>query len=223
MRKRTIVLLLFFLTIAIPAGAEVVNMEVDQIDNLAVTSNFNVATGQLTWSKGGVAKLYDDGGAISNLRVNVSATFSGVTDLSSGGLASASFSAGNFNIDFFSDISKQNYVGSVAGEIYPGGVYLYNEGETQENPSRLYGSAPMRLTSWTLAGYTWAESLGSMGGVTATTTNLTPTNISDYQSDWSSKNTIVKILADETGIPEPATVCLLGLGAAGLISRRKRA
>jgi hypothetical protein len=222
MRNRTVVLLLFFLTTAIPAGAEIVNMEVDQIDNLAVTSNFNAATGQLVWSKGGVAKLYDDGGAISNLRVNVSATFSGVTDMSSGGLASASFSVGSFNIDFYSDISKTIYIGSVVGEIYPGGFWLYNEGETQENPSRLYGSAPMRLTSWTLTGYSWAESLGAMGGVTATTTNLTPTNISDYQSDWSSKNTIVKILADETGIPEPATVCLLGLGALGLI-RRKRA
>jgi hypothetical protein len=145
-----------------------------------------------------------------------------MTDTSSGGLVSATFTTGSFTVNFYalSDTLKTTSLGSTTGEFYPG--WTYKEGEVLENPSKLYGSVPMELTSWTLPGYAWSEGLYSEGGLTATTTNITPTNISDYQSSWSSSNTVVKLLADETGIPEPATITLLGLGITGLISRRKR-
>jgi hypothetical protein len=145
-----------------------------------------------------------------------------MTDTSSGGLASATFTTGSFTVNFYalSDTLKTTSLGSTTGEFYPG--WTYKEGEVLENPSKLYGSVPMELTSWTLLGYAWSEGLYSEGGLTATTTNINPTNISDYQSNWSSNNTVVRILADETGIPEPATITLLGLGITGLISRRKR-
>jgi hypothetical protein len=117
------------------------------------------------------------------------------------------------------DSGKTTPLGNTTGEIYPG--WLYNEGETQQDPNTLYGSSPMRLTSWTLPGFNWSEGLYVMGGLTATTTNMTPVNISDYQTDWSSKNTLVKLLADQTGIPEPASILLLGLGGLALIRKRK--
>jgi hypothetical protein len=227
MSKHVIVLLFLVLVITVPASAapaptsvQSMDVEVSEIDNLAVHSSYNAATHQLTWSNGGVATLYYETGN-TKFRVNVDATFDSMTDTSLNGLASATFSSGSFTVNFYAmtDTSKTTSLGSTAGQFWPG--WTYKEGEILENPSKLYGSVPMELISWSLPGYAWSEGLWAEGGLTATTTNISPTNISDYQSNWSSSNTVVKLLADETGIPEPATMCLFGLGAA-LISRRKR-
>jgi hypothetical protein len=226
MSKYVIVLLLACLSLTIPVAAVPVIQSLDvnqvsEVDNLAVNSSFIAATGILTWTKGGIATVYYDSGNIK-YRVNVDGTLSGATDTSSGTLASASFSSVTFTVNFYAmtDPQKQTSLGHLTGELYPG--YNYLEGEIQENPSQLYGSAPMRLTEFDFNGYAWSESLGSMGGLTATTSNLGGNwdNIDDYLHDWSSSNTVVKILADETGIPEPASILLLGLG--GLASIRKR-
>jgi hypothetical protein len=228
MKRRVIVLLFSLLVLTVPAGAapaptsvQSMDVEVSDIDNLAVHSSYNAATHYLTWSNGGIATLYYETGN-AKFRVNVDAAFDSMTDTSSGGLSSATFASGSFTVNFyaFSDSGKTNSLGSTTGQFYPG--WTYKEGEILENPSKLYGSVPMELTSWTLPGYAWSEGLNAEGGLTATTTNISTTNISDYQTSWSSSNTVVRLLADETGIPEPATITLLGLGAAGLISRRKR-
>lgn len=223
MSKYAIVLFLACLSLTVPAAANIVqSLEVSEIDNLAVNSSFNAVTGTLSWSKGGIATMYYDSGN-AKYRVNVNATLSGMTDTSSGGSASALFSSATFTVNFYAltDISKQTSLGYLAGELYPG--YKYLERETQENPSQLYGSAPMRLTSFDFDGYAWAKGIGTMGGLTDTTSNLFGNwgNIDDYHHNWSSNNTIVKILSDATGIPEPASIILLGLGGLTLLRKRR--
>lgn len=229
MRTHRIFVLLAALVILAPASADIISeidLEIYQIDNIAVNSDYYAATGQLQWSQGGIASLKHQTGS-DKYRVTVNGLWTDVTDLTQpGGLAEASFASGSFDITFYdmTDPGKTNPIASLAGVLYPG--YDYHEGETQENPSELYGSAPIRLTSWNVPGYTWAETVGpsgDMGGLTATTSNLFGTlgDIADYQSDWDSDNTIVTILADESGIPEPTTIALLGFGALVLLRRRR--
>jgi hypothetical protein len=225
MRTRAIFGLLLVVFLVVPASADVIEaitLEVSQIDNIAVRSDFSGASEQLAWSAGGIATIYYSGGT-QKYRVTVDALWDSMTDLSSGGIAAASFASGNFGATFFAltDPGKTTPLGSLGGELYPG--WTYEESETSENPSQLYGAAPIRLTLWNVPGFSWAEGLGSMGAITASTTNLFSTwgDISDYGSDWWSNNTIVTLLADESGIPEPATMVLLGLGSLGLISRKR--
>jgi hypothetical protein len=222
MRIRWIVTVLLLLGVAIPATAQVpVDEIVFQIDNIAVRSDYNAATGELMWSQGAIAVLKHASGE-QKYRVTIDAMWSNVTDVSSGTRAAASFASGSFDVDFFAltDVSKSTLLASLSGELYPS--WTYEEAEQEENPTKLYGAAPIRLTSWNVPGYVWAEPLGTMGGLTATTSNLGGVlgNIDDYAADWWSTNTIVSILADESGIPEPMTIALLGLGAIGLLRKR---
>jgi hypothetical protein len=222
MKKSVLLLLLFFLTV--PALADyVVDKVVFEIDSLSVNSDFYAGTQQLQWTNGGFASVKWNGGT-TRYRVTFNGTWGDMLDLTQpGGPAKASFGTGSFSATFFNltDSTKSNPIASASGSLYSG--FRYNERETQESPSELYGAAIVKLDTWSVPGFTWIEGLGAPAGLTATTSNITPTNVISYQFDWNSDNTIITILADESGIPEPATVCLLGLGAAGLVSRRKRA
>jgi len=224
MKIRCVIITLLMLSVALPVSADpnVVEEIVFEISNIAANSNFDAAAGELTWSNGVFAIVKHSTGQ-ATYRVDVDATWGDFTDLNPGGpTAAASFASGQFDLTFYAlmDSGKTTPVASLSGELYPG--WTYDESETEEDPSKLDGAAIMCLTAWDLPGFVWAEAIGAKGGITAETSNLFTTlgSIDNYQSDWWSNNTNVRILADESGIPEPATMALLALGA--VLLRRKR-
>jgi hypothetical protein len=216
--------MLLMCALAVPASAETINKIVFQIDDLAVNADYDASLGCLTWSQGGVAILNYATGS-DRYRVTLNGSWEGATDMSKpGGIAAASFAAGSFNVTFFTlaDKLKTAPIANLSGSLFSNAC-SYFESETSQDPSQLYGAALIKLDSWNVPGYVWADALGDPGGLTATTSNLVQWNINDYQSNWKSSNTIVTILADQTGfVPEPATICLLGLGALAALRRGRR-
>ncbi len=226
MRKLSTIILTFALITAVSGVASAIEIDeiIFEVDSFSVESEFEAGTGiggrgLLTWSQGGFAILKHTAGQ-QTYRVKVSGMFDDMTDLSVGGVAQASFDVGSISVNLFelTDPGKTTSIGEFVALLYSG--FSYIETETAENPSELYGAAVIKMDSWSVPGYQWSEVIGAMGGMTATTSVLTQGNISDYQSNWDSDNTIVTIMADESGIPEPATICLLGLGGLALLKKR---
>jgi hypothetical protein len=222
MRMKKYFIMLLMCSMAVPASAVPVDKIVFQIDDLAVNADYDASLGRLVWSQGGLAILNYAGGE-DRYRVTLNGSWEGATDMSHDGLAAASFAAGNFNVTFFqlTDRNKTTPIANLSGSLFSN-AWSYFESETAQNPSQLYGAALIKLDSWNVPNYQWADALGAPGGLTASTSNLVQWNISDYQSDWKSNNTIVTILSDESSIPEPATICLLGLGAVAALRKGRR-
>lgn len=166
--------------------------------------------GTLSWSAGtsGLIVL-DDWTTFTFDDATVTAEFSGVTDLSSGGVAKATFSSGSWTMSLSQGGMTVNLAGGIQG--------LYREEELPEGDA-LDGRAIVTLTSATFSGFgteldlIWGNS-NMVGGIISSVLFPTGYGIEDYNHDYMSENVTVTLISDETAIPEPATMLLLGLGA----------
>lgn len=212
MKKVTVLFCAALALLAVPALATVAEIEII----LGVAGDFNAAAGTLAWSEGVEIFILDDESTLYGpYDVVVASTFTGGYDTSAGGIASATFTAGSWSVlvkDGSTDIM------TITGNL----ISSYNEVET--GPGFLYGGAVANVSSITVHdasyfGPTVSFDGGNTIGVTGST--ILPGDINDYLSDWSSGNVIINLYADETVIPEPATMTLLGLGVLGLLRKRR--
>ena len=181
-----------------------------------VTADYDATLGILQWDNGKTTTLVTDGGNFVFTASDVEATFSGANDTSSGGNASASFAAGGtWQISLYNGLDEVLRFDGIT-------TSKYNEGET--GPGVLYGGVVAEIITTTLldlsyfGGVTPQWQGGNTIGIKAST-QLTG-DLIDYSADWSSTNVTLTMVADESTIPEPATLIVLGLG--GLLLRKRK-
>ena len=211
---------------AAPVLAGIASIEVIQAQGY--TADYNHLTRQLDWSLGASATVYDDeGNSYYDGNVEVTATFTVVTDGSDGTWAEADFSTSSWRVDF------NTFGGFINGQLKAGEAY--NEVEGTEHPSlpiriganQLFGNAVVEVLGYdfgSLAGGTavWDSGDSNMYAKLKSETILpTSPSFGDYDTDsYSADSTTIWIYADETVVPEPMTVLLLGLGA--MVVRKRR-
>ena len=193
-------------------------------------ANYDSDTGTIEWTGGGGGWLLtDDYGVVDFDDSVITGTFSNVTDTSLDNLASALFATGSWSLEFSGSGSWLDPVFTISGHT----INNYAETETGTDTNKLDGRAIVIVddAEFTLGFFNdyfgipvsmaWEGGIGTYAGMIADVTlpDETP-GIVDYASDYTSTNLTVTLYADESIVPEPATITLFGV--AGLLALRRR-
>lgn len=125
------------------------------------------------------------------------------TDTSSGGIASGSFVGGALS-----------FIDSGDNALLTGNIVYLELVEAFDGWGILTGQGQFEVTGGILE----PDFALSLGNIVQITFNVSPGSISNFSADFTGSSNITVM-----PIPEPATICLLGLGALGLLRRRKSA
>ena len=230
----------FILVIAVSfASAEVVQ-KIQIQSTTGSTADFTYNDGSLTWSGGGYSFFVTDmGGYYDFDSAQLDFNYSKYSDSSAGGVAHGQFT---LDSDWTISLFKSGYAGgnsvfSVSGNMdlsgnNPFGGRYY---EDEVGTDFLDGRAWLFVDESTITyDATWASDFGLTGGISwdnddiagldADVTLNNGTNFGDYDTDnyLATDGLSILLWADQdTVVPEPATMALLGLGA--LLLRRRRA
>ncbi len=193
---------------------------------MGASSSYGAGTGTITWSGGAAGWVLTDNDDFyffdSVVTIDIAAGISGITDTSSGGVASASFNSALWSIN----LSVSGYTNSVANIS---GHLSSNYIETEVDTDMLEGRAVVVVDSATFDDAYWTailgqpitwNGIGDLAGIIANTTLPDGTNYQSYAQSYSSDNLIITLYADENQVPEPATIAILALGALSLVRKK---
>jgi len=220
-----------FLILAMAGVCSAVTMQkIEVILGFGLFSNFTTPPGTqaLQSTNGGLVFFSDPEMApLEFHHTNLSASFTGVSDTSNSGLASAQFSGGTWRVQLYGG-SNDRLVFDLAGT-----TDWYDEQEEDlfpnESSNTVDGVGKVTLDMGTLyvdptfwgLGTTW----GATDGKSALTTTITSAYqgsgyLNNYQTNWASDNVTLVVWADSSmAVPEPATMAILALG--GLLLRKR--
>ncbi len=222
MRKAIICLLVLFCFASVSQAMLTVT-EVSLVQVSGASADYDASTGTLTWSASAAgALLTSDYDFAQFTTASISATITGGVDATSGGYAAANFTGGTWEM----------VLGSGIGNVNLGGTFAYyDEEELAAGSLAGIGVVTVDTATFDLVFFgglfnipniqmQWGDGNG-LGGLFSSVLFTPGTEVEDYLSDYSSDNVTITLVSDETSVPEPVTVCLLGLGAVAL-RRRKR-
>lgn len=219
--KKAKMWLVLLLLVSVPSfGALTIQkIRVDQIEGDGFTASYSPQT--LQWSGGASVSLYSslDGSgtpvATFSGVVNIAGTFTGLTDMSSGTTAKASFSSINWSISVLG-------IPMIWGTEKPGELFIEEE---QFNTGILWGSGIVQVTGCAFGtvqeflDYCWDD---DNGDARLKSQVIVQRAFNSYLTNsYSTKNTTMWLFADESVIPEPATMALLGLGSLVVLRKRR--
>lgn len=142
---------------------------------------------------GGGQTTYNDG--------FFSLTTSLENDVSIYPVASGEFSGGSFSI-----------MDSTQSALLQGDILFINMVEVYDGIGILAGVGQFQVTSGSLSG----DFQPAYGEIVQITFQIVPGSINDFTQDFIGNSNLTL-----TPVPEPATLCLLGLGALGLLRKRR--
>ncbi len=193
------------------------------IETIVLTSavgadaSYDQSTEVSSWAKGASGWSLTSGfGLVIFDTVTVTGAFCGMTNTPLGGdAAQATFNTGTWSMK----LSNSFLTIDIAGEI----VGNYVETKDLDN-DHIDGRAVVVVDTFTFTSGDWAWEGGTDTEVGIIVDILLPedSTFGDYDSDsYNSTNATITLYADETAVPEPATMCLLGLGGLLYLKRRR--
>lgn len=210
------------------AGLGVNSILIDNLETNGFTASYNHLTEQITWSGGASISFYNGSGNSPVLTlsdgVNLRATFSGMIDSSSGSVASASFSVVGWDLSYYgvtllsgAQLGSEMYSEQEEAGLGGGTGTLNGAGVVQ-----VTGGSLTATNGWGHGGgnFSWLDSL--YDGAKLKSTIIVDERFNDYDTDdYSSILSTMWLYADETIVPEPTTLILLGLGSFVMLRKRK--
>lgn len=211
------------------AGLNIGAIAIDVLQGDGLQAVYNHQTQTLTWSGGATVSLYSshngsgDPVAVFNQGIDIQGTFTVLTDESSGDVAKASFAAVNWSVSILNipviwgtNQAGEPFVEEEQVETLPFPPF------TSSGNGILFGSGVVQVAGTLFDALSPDFVWNDENGLARLKSQVTgdPSFDSYLTQDYNTLVTTMWIYADETVIPEPATLALLGLGS--LVVLRKR-